>query len=60
MYKIRTDIKTSLEELGKTGADLARALQIDYNILNSYLNGRRHIPYETEKRITMILEGWNV
>lgn len=56
----RDDLKKSLKAAGKTSADMARSLNMNYDVLNSYLNGRRPIPYEVEFNITKQLIEWNV
>ena len=40
-YEKRDDIKAVLKGLGKTQADLALALQMNYDVLHSFLAGRR-------------------
>jgi len=55
--KIRTDIKKLLKKVGLTMADLSRQLDIPYQTMDSYLNGRRSIPEKVESKIMKILES---
>ena len=57
-FVIRTDIKNSLKICGKSIADLSRELEIPYQTMDSYLNGRRNIPKGIEARIAKTLEVW--
>ena len=56
---IRMDIKSALKTANKSSADLARGIEINYEVLNRYLNGRAKMPVSIEKKITAKIEEWN-
>ncbi len=56
--KIRTDIKEIIKSHGKKAADLSRDMNINYDTLNSYLNGRKEIPAKVEEQIFLTLKVW--
>jgi DNA transposition AAA+ family ATPase len=58
--EIRTDIKARLVVYGKTMAALARAIDVNYEMLNRYLNGRAKMPAAVEEQIEAQFEKWNV
>ena len=57
-YEKRDDIKAVLKGLGKTQADLALALQMNYDVLHSFLAGRRKIPDKIEEKINEQVVIW--
>lgn len=57
---IREDIKTALKEGRRTCADLARKLDMNYEVLNRYINGRAPLSEELERQISVVLEEWDV
>ena len=58
MYEVRDDIKDAIIDSGKKYVDLSRELKINYDTLNSYLNGRRTMPEDVEDKIWKILGLW--
>ena len=58
-FLIRTDIKDRLKLKNKTIADFSRQLEIPYQTMDSYLNGRRNIPDIVENRMNKTLEDWS-
>jgi len=57
-YEIRDDIKGVLRTLGKRVSDLSRALDINYDVLSGYLNGRRTMPTHIQENINGIISKW--
>jgi len=57
--KIRNDIKKRLKKAQMTMADLSRHLNIPYQTMDSYLNGRRSIPEKIDIKIDKVLENCN-
>ncbi len=58
LYEVRNDIKDSITDSGRKFVDLSRELRINYDTLNSYLNGRRSMPEEVENKIWKIIGIW--
>jgi plasmid maintenance system antidote protein VapI len=58
VYEVRDDVKGVLNTLGKKMTDLSRELQINYDTLNAYLNGRREMPSEISERIEKVITKW--
>ena len=56
--EIRKDIKQLLKGVGKSGADLSRELDMNYDLLNAYLNGRKKMPRELDTAIEAVIEKW--
>jgi len=55
--EVRADIKTSLHQIGKSCADLARYLGKSYEVINRYINGRAKMPPDIEEAINKFLEN---
>ncbi len=49
--EIQKDIKEHLKTINKTCADLARTLEISYEVLNRQLNGRANLPEKIRVKI---------
>lgn len=58
MYEIRQDIKNVLGTLGKKMSDLSRELNMNYDVLSAYLNGRRIMPSEIQGKINDVISKW--
>lgn len=55
-----SEIKTQLKSVGRTGADLGRALELNYETLNRYLNGRAKTPSAVERKIKEKINEWRL
>lgn len=60
MAQIKQDIKDKIKELGHTMADLSAAIDVPYNSLNWYLNGRMGMPPEIYTKIQEQFKIWGV
>lgn len=58
MPEIRTDIKQSLKEIGRTLADLCRSSGIHYKRLSGAVNGYWNLKYDEEIKIKSIIAEW--
>lgn len=56
--KIREDLKKRVRDSGHKLADLSRAMDMNYDLLNSYLNGRKPMSEAIEDRIEDVLIDW--
>ena len=58
MLEVRDDIKTVVKGLCRNLSDLSRELQMNYDSLNHYLNGRRPMPQDVSEKIMKVLSNW--
>lgn len=58
MPEVRTDIKQSLKDVGKTIADLCRESDINYKRLSGLINGYWCFRSNESHCIELILEDW--
>ncbi len=56
--EVRDDIKFIVRRLGKSLSDLSRTLDMNYDSLNHYLNGRRKMKPELAEKIEKVLSEW--
>lgn len=54
----RDDITKQCEDVGKTGADLSREVDMDYRRLSGILLGYWHARPEEERKIQSVLRQW--
>lgn len=59
MYKVHDEVKDSLRKSSHTMTELSIALEINYDQLNHYLNGRRQIPEDVQDKMNKILATWD-
>lgn len=57
-FKVHSEIKGRLRSVGRTQTDLAIKLQMSYDTLGHFINGRRVMPEKVKIKIGKILESW--
>ena len=57
-FVIRNDIKNRLKSKEKSTSDLSRELEMNYDTLGGFLNGRKRMTKDIEARIIEVLESW--
>ena len=58
MIEVRDDIKVRVKDSGRKLTDLSRILELNYDSLNAYVNGRRKMPDGIDKKIEKQLTDW--
>jgi len=58
MIEVRDDIKARVKDSGRKLTDLSRILELNYDSLNAYVNGRRKMPEIVDEKINKQLTQW--
>lgn len=58
MLEVQDDIKSRIKKTGHKSSELSRKLDMNYDSLNAYLNGRRKMPEGLLEKIEKQLKVW--